>query len=292
MPLEKTSARASSRDPRTASASAAVGESVRPYGAPFRGRRSNVVDRSRTGETPPDGLSTGLRTRRVSGRMGQNTRCPGSGRTGPASPARRTSEPPARRPAARQAPAAGARRRACGPRREAVDVVCRPGDGLPPGRGELASVVDDALEVAVLAQELGGRLLPDALRARDVVGGVAAQGDQVDHLFRLDAVALHHLRRADLLGLAAAADRDQHRRPLGHQLEAVAVRGQHEVGAAARLLGGHGRGQQVVGLPGIDLGRREAEGLGQLRQEVELGGQVLGEGIPSALVLGQQLVAV
>ena len=56
-------------------------------------------------------------------------------------------------------------------------------------------VVEDRLERAVAAEQLRRGLRADALRARDPVGGIAAQGDEVGDLAGVDPVAL-----ADALG--------------------------------------------------------------------------------------------
>ena len=102
-------------------------------------------------------------------------------------------------------------------------------------RGE-ASVVEHRLERLVLREQRRGGLRPDALRAGQLVRGIAAQRDEVRHLLRLDAVALAHLVRADARDLADAANRLEHRRPLAHELERVAVAARDERRAAARLL--------------------------------------------------------
>ena len=52
----------------------------------------------------------------------------------------------------------------------AAQVVGAPLDGEPLARRELGGVRDHALEIAVAPQQLGGGLLADAARARDVVG--------------------------------------------------------------------------------------------------------------------------
>ncbi len=57
-------------------------------------------------------------------------------------------------------------------------------------------VVEDRLERAVLAQQIGRGLRADALGAGQAVGRVAAQGDEVGDLLRVDAVALAHPPRA------------------------------------------------------------------------------------------------
>ncbi len=65
----------------------------------------------------------------------------------------------------------------------------------------------------MLFDDLRGPLRPHAGRARELVGRVAAERDEVRHLLGLDAVALPHLVGADPGQLADAARRceDRHR---------------------------------------------------------------------------------
>ena len=68
----------------------------------------------------------------------------------------------------------------------------------------------DALERAEAHEQLGGRLVADARDARDVVGGVALEADEVGHEPRRDAVAgLDALGRVDV-HVGHAARREQH----------------------------------------------------------------------------------
>ena len=103
-------------------------------------------------------------------------------------------------------------------------------------------------------------LRPDARRAREPVGGIAAQRDEVRHLLGLDAVALAHLGRADARELAETP-RTGCRivvRGLG-ELEEVAVGGGDESCSPPRfVLGGDGGGEEVVRLVAGRLGRRRS----------------------------------
>ena len=81
-------------------------------------------------------------------------------------------------------------------------------------------------------QQLRRRLRPDALGARQPVGGVAAQGDEVGDQLGVDPVALAHLRRADLFGAFAAGPDVEHGHVLGRALVHVAVAGQQQRPAA------------------------------------------------------------
>ena len=110
------------------------------------------------------------------------------------------------------------------------------------------------------------------------------------HLPRLDAVALAHLGRADSRHLAGP-HRLQDGRPLGRKLERVAIAARHDRGPAARLLGGNGGGEEVVGLVARRLGVGEAARGDELRQDLELVDQ-LGIELAPALVIREGLVPV
>ena len=92
-----------------------------------------------------------------------------------------------------------------------------------------------ASSVPYCASSVGRLLRADPARARELVGRVAAQRDEVRHLLRLDAVALAHLRRADPRELAHAARRLQDRDAVADELERVAVGGRDEHVARPRL---------------------------------------------------------
>ena len=91
---------------------------------------------------------------------------------------------------------------------------------------------EHALERPVLAQQVAGGLRADALGARQPVGRVAAQRDEVGNLLGLDAVALAHLGRPDDLRPVLAAAREQHRHAVADALEHVAVAGEQQRVAA------------------------------------------------------------
>src|SRR5947207_763019 len=60
------------------------------------------------------------------------------------------------------------------------------------GARDLVDAGEDALEVAVLVQELGRRLVADAGYARDVVRGVALQSVEIRDQLGRDVVAVDH----------------------------------------------------------------------------------------------------
>src|SRR4051812_46417416 len=95
--------------------------------------------------------------------------------------------------------------------------------------------VERGLERAVPREQVRRRLLADPLRARQAVGGVAPQGDEVRHLLGRDAVAALHLGRVDLLDPPRPGLDEQDLGALAGALVHVAVAG-HDQGAAARVL--------------------------------------------------------
>ena len=159
------------------------------------------------------------------------------------------------------------------------------------GLGSEAALGERSLERPVLREHRGRRLRADAARARDLVGRVAAERDEVGHLLRLDAVALAHLGRPDARQRPAAVLRLQDRRLLADELERVAVAARDEGLASPRLLERDPGREEVVRLVPGRLRGREAHRLDQLRRQVELLEQVVVELAP-ALVALERLVPV
>ena len=117
----------------------------------------------------------------------------------------------------------------------------------------------------------------------DVVARVALQADEVGDLGRLDAVArLDSLRRVDLD--VGDASRGHHQADvLGHELERVAV-GRDDARLHAGLVGlGRERGDDVVGLPALELEVLVPERLDDRPEVRELLAQEVGHGRRSAL---------
>ena len=108
----------------------------------------------------------------------------------------------------------------------------------------------------MLAEDLGRLLRPDASGAGELVGGVAAQRDQVGHLPGLDAVAFAHLGRADARDLAHTFRGLEDRHPIAHELERIAVGRRDEHVPRPRLRGG---GEEVVGFVAGPFPESEAE---------------------------------
>ena len=156
---------------------------------------------------------------------------------------------------------------------------------------DLAGAREQRLEVAIFADELRRRLDADAGRAGNVVGRIAGERLDVDHLVRPDAEIVEHLGRADAALLAVAGGRVVHGDAGLDELHQVLV-GRHDqnVRAPVARLPRVG-GDQVVRLVAVLLDRNHAEGADgrphqrELRHEV---GRRLGT---VALVGGVELAA-
>ena len=140
-----------------------------------------------------------------------------------------------------------------------------------PARGrELIDVLEHLLERPVLRHELPRRLVTDPWDARDVVGTVALEPDEVGDLVGPDPVArLDALGRVDV-HVADAARRHHQANVLGDELERVAV-GRDDARLDPLLVGACREGRDhVVGLPALELEIAVAERLDDRPQVGEL----------------------
>ncbi len=158
--------------------------------------------------------------------------------------------------------------------------------------GLLVDVFEDAVEAAVLVDQLGGGLLPHPGHAGQVVAVVAAQRG-VLHVQRrrhpgsfLDAGLVVERVVADAALVVEHLDVG-----VAHELVAVAVAGDddHLVAGVDELVGG--RGDQVVGLPAGQVDRCDADGVEHLADEPHLLAQDVGGGFSLRLVQRFGLVA-
>jgi hypothetical protein len=140
-------------------------------------------------------------------------------------------------------------------------------------------------EVAVLLEQLGGGLLADAGDARDVVGGVALEADEVGDERRRDAVAVEHrLGVVDRRVGDPAAGR-HHAHAVLHELEEVAVAGHdHHVDPLLVRLARE-RGDHVVRLVALDAHVRVAESVHERVEVRPLLLEQVGPLAPPGLVL-------
>ena len=135
---------------------------------------------------------------------------------------------------------------------------------------DLAGARKQRLEVAIFADQLRRRLDPDAGRARHVVGRIAGERLDIDHLVRPDAKIVEHLGRADAPLFAVAGGRVVHSDARLDELHQVLV-GRHDqdVRAAVARLPGVG-GDQVVRLIAVLFHRNHAEGAHRRPHQREL----------------------
>ena len=136
------------------------------------------------------------------------------------------------------------------------------------------------VEIAVFGQQLRRRLRADAGNAGNIVGGIAGQRLQVDHLLRRHAPFLDDVGNADLLVLHAVIHVDI----VGDELHQVFIgRDDGDVAAGRFRLAGIG-GDDVVGLETLDFDAGQVEGAGGGADQAELRHQILRRGRAVRLV--------
>ena len=147
----------------------------------------------------------------------------------------------------------------------------------------------DAVEVAVVVEQRNRGLGTDAPHAGDVVGAVAGEGLEVDHVLRRHPQLGDHSLAVDLggaagAGIGAAAHIENGDIALViHQLEQIAVAGE-DANAPAPLGRPLGQGaEHVVGLVAGSQAERQVEGVGQDRLQV---GQIREEMLRGFLAVG------
>ena len=185
-------------------------------------------------------------------------------------------------------------------RHRELDVGHDPGELLVQGepvhrRGEvlleLALQLVDAghelLDRAELVHQLGGRLVPHARHARDVVAGVALQGHEVEVLAGRDPEPLGHGGLVVADDVADPLAVEHHGDPGPHELEEVPV-GRDDRGVDPLCRRGHGEGpDRVVGLVAVgDPEHRDPQGLEHLLDQAELRLEVARRLGPARLVVG------
>ena len=169
-----------------------------------------------------------------------------------------------------------------------ADLVGEFYQGLAPlGLFDFAGSGEQGVEVAEHLQKLGGGFDAYARSARNIVGAVARQGLDLDHLFRTHAELFDHLFAAD----AGLFDRVHQADPFAHQLHQVLVgRDDHHLAAPIARGAGIG-GDQIIGLETRLLDRADPEGGRRLAHHGELGDQVLGRRRTVGLVEGVDVAA-
>ena len=157
-------------------------------------------------------------------------------------------------------------------------------------RRDVVEVRIQRVEVAELADELRRGLVSDARHAGDVVGRIALERLEVDHLARHEAVALLDPGRVVHHGRVDAHPGRHEPRPVGHELEHVQVAG-HDRGLEVAAFGlARERADHVVRLEARHLVDRESQRRDHLADLRELGAQVVRHRAPGRLVIGGQAV--
>ena len=158
----------------------------------------------------------------------------------------------------------------------------------PLGLLDLFGTFEQAIEVAIVVDELRCRLDPDAGHARHIVGAVAGERLHVDHPLRPHAEALVHLLGADLPILEVVV---HHHRVAFDELHQILVGGDDGDPRTPRPRGLDISRDQVVGFEADELDRRQVEGAGGLADERELRNQLLRRLAPVRLVELVDLIA-
>ena len=158
--------------------------------------------------------------------------------------------------------------------------------------GDEREVVVEALDGAVLGDQLHGRLLAHPLDAGDVVDRVAHEGHHVGNLLGPHAPALAHLGLVVHDALARAPEHGQHAHARADELQQVLVAGDDddvEVGHGQRVL--DEGGQRVVGLVARHLEDRRPERVEQAADVGQLAREVVRHRRARGLVVGEHRVA-
>ena len=157
---------------------------------------------------------------------------------------------------------------------------------------ELVDVLEHVLERPVLRDQLAGGLVADPRDARDVVGGVPLEADEVGNLLRRHPVARENPLRRVHVHVRDPARRHHQADVVRAELERVAV-GRDDAGPHSGRVGAIGeRGDDVVGLPALELEVLVAEGLDDRTEVRELLPQEIRHRPALDLVLGRELLPV
>ena len=152
-------------------------------------------------------------------------------------------------------------------------------------------LVDQCLQRPVFGDPLGGRLLPHARDAGQVVARVAAQGCEVGILPRGEPVLLQHGLRGEPGQLTDALTGVEHRDVVTDQLQRVAVTRHHQNPVPLILGLRRERRDDVVSLePGLRQ-HRDAQCAEDLFGDVDLAAELVGRRRPALLVLRVFLLA-
>ena len=146
------------------------------------------------------------------------------------------------------------------------------------------------LERSRFAQNARGSFLADASCVRNPVRRVAAQGDEVGHLPRINPVTLAHLRGTNPHHFTRA-HRLQDGRRLGRELIRIAAAGCDDQDPPSRSSCTAAAAKKIVRLVTGSLGRREATRCHKLRQHGQLIDKVIVE-VAAGLIALKRFVPV
>ena len=149
------------------------------------------------------------------------------------------------------------------------------------------------VDAAVLLHQRHGGLFSDARYAGDVVGAVAHQRLQIDHVDGRKAVGLPERLRRHILrgGLAHAGGHQLHLGVVGDELEAVLIAGDHDAVPAAGLAFAADGADEVVGLVAGQFVLGDAHRRQHLLERQHLHGQLLRHSLALRLIGRIRLVA-
>ena len=144
----------------------------------------------------------------------------------------------------------------------------------------------ESIQGAELLDQLDGGLLADTGNARDVVGGVARQAEDIDHPAGLDAEPLLHLPEPALFLLHGVQEADL----TADDLHQVLVAGNHHDRHPPLLAVPGNGGDNVVRLVACHFQGRDIEGAHQFLDRTDLGHEIVGHGCPVGLVFGVEFI--
>ena len=152
---------------------------------------------------------------------------------------------------------------------------------------DLAGPLEQRIEIAEFVEQLRRRLGSDAGNAGNIVGRIAGQRLQFDHLFRRHAPFLDHFVDADGLVLHLVIHDDVRT----NELHQILVGGDdcHVRAGFARLF--RISGDQIVRLETVHFDTGHVEGAGCLADQAELRAQIFRRFGPVGLVFGVELIA-
>ena len=157
------------------------------------------------------------------------------------------------------------------------------GLGVDFGHGGVESV-----DAAVLLHQGHGGLFADACHAGDVVGGVAHEGLEVDHVDGVEAVLLPKRLRGHVLrgGLAHAGGHQLDLGAVGDELEGVLVAGDDGAVPVCRLAFAGDGADEVVRLPACQLVAGDVQRVQHFLHHRHLHPQFFRHGLSGGLVGG------